>query len=99
MRNITLSLEEEILDRVRVVAAKRRLSVSGLLREELRKLAEEEEAYEAAKQRAAGRLRRGSRLGGGPLPTRGKRLVENLRGRGTINMTTDEIMALTRGEE
>jgi len=32
-------------------------------------------------------------------PTRGKRLVEALRGRATVKMTTDEIMALTRGEE
>jgi AbrB family looped-hinge helix DNA binding protein len=30
-------------------------------------------------------------------PGRGKRLIEHLRGRGTVNMTTDEIMALTRG--
>ena len=29
---------------------------------------------------------------------RGKQLVEWLRGRGTVKMTTDEIMALTRGE-
>jgi len=29
---------------------------------------------------------------------RGKRLVANLRGRGDGRMTTDEIMALTRGE-
>ena len=29
---------------------------------------------------------------------RGKRLVETLRGRATVRMTTDEIMALTRGE-
>lgn len=29
---------------------------------------------------------------------RGTRLVERLRGRGDVNMTTDEIMALTRGE-
>jgi AbrB family looped-hinge helix DNA binding protein len=28
---------------------------------------------------------------------RGKRIVERLRGRATIRMTTDEIMALTRG--
>jgi AbrB family looped-hinge helix DNA binding protein len=31
-------------------------------------------------------------------PARGKRLVEHLRGRGTRKRTTDEIMALTRGE-
>ena len=29
---------------------------------------------------------------------RGERLIEALRGRGTVKMTTDEIMALTRGE-
>lgn len=29
---------------------------------------------------------------------RGRRVVEHLRGRGDIPMTTDEIMALTRGE-
>jgi AbrB family looped-hinge helix DNA binding protein len=29
---------------------------------------------------------------------RGKRLVERLRGRGAVRMSTDEIMALTRGE-
>ena len=29
---------------------------------------------------------------------RGRRVVENLRGRGDVPMTTDEIMALTRDE-
>ena len=32
------------------------------------------------------------------VPTRGSRLADRLRGRGDIDMTTDEIMALTRGE-
>jgi AbrB family looped-hinge helix DNA binding protein len=32
------------------------------------------------------------------VTTRGKRLVETLRGSATVKMTTDEIMALTRGE-
>jgi AbrB family looped-hinge helix DNA binding protein len=32
-------------------------------------------------------------------PSRGERIVRHLRGRGTIRMSTDEIMALTRGEE
>jgi AbrB family looped-hinge helix DNA binding protein len=31
-------------------------------------------------------------------PSRGDRLVAHLKGRGDIAMTTDEIMALTRGE-
>ncbi len=30
-------------------------------------------------------------------PTRGRQFVERLRGRGDVAMTTDEIMALTRG--
>ncbi len=30
---------------------------------------------------------------------RGKRIVENMRGRATKALTTDEILALTRGEE
>jgi AbrB family looped-hinge helix DNA binding protein len=29
---------------------------------------------------------------------RGRALIEHLRGRGTVKMSTDEIMALTRGE-
>lgn len=31
-------------------------------------------------------------------PTRGSRLADRLRGRGDVAMTTDEIMALTRGD-
>ncbi|MBK5276910.1 MAG: AbrB/MazE/SpoVT family DNA-binding domain-containing protein [Desulfuromonadales bacterium] len=31
--------------------------------------------------------------------SRGKRLVENMRGRATVRMTTDEIMAFTRGDD
>ena len=29
---------------------------------------------------------------------RGRALIEHMRGRGTVKMTTDEIMALTRGD-
>lgn len=32
----------------------------------------------------------------GDGPRRGRRLVDRLRGRGDVRMTTDEIMALTR---
>jgi AbrB family looped-hinge helix DNA binding protein len=31
-------------------------------------------------------------------PRRGRALIEHMRGRGTVRMSTDEIMALTRGE-
>ena len=30
---------------------------------------------------------------------RGKSLVEQMRGKATVNMSTDEILALTRGDE
>lgn len=31
--------------------------------------------------------------------TRGQRLVERMRGKATLSMSTDELMALTRGED
>lgn len=31
-------------------------------------------------------------------PLRGERIVQHLRGRGSVKMSTDEIMALTRGD-
>lgn len=33
------------------------------------------------------------------VPSRGQRLVDRLRGKATTNMSTDEIMALTRGDD
>lgn len=33
------------------------------------------------------------------VPSRGQRLVERLRGKATSTMSTDEIMALTRGDD
>lgn len=34
-----------------------------------------------------------------PSGRRGRRIVEDLKGRGDVPLSTDEIMALTRGEE
>jgi AbrB family looped-hinge helix DNA binding protein len=34
-----------------------------------------------------------------PTPTRGEAMVAQMRGRANSGMTTDEIMALTRGED
>lgn len=34
-----------------------------------------------------------------PTRRRGRRVVEDLKGRGDVPLSTDEIMALTRGEE
>ena len=69
-RNITLTLDDELIHKARVLAARRNRSVSALLREELTRLVAENEAYEAAKRAALERLARGAHLGGGPLPPR-----------------------------
>lgn len=37
------------------------------------------------------------RAGRSKKPSRGARIVEHLRGRGDVAMSTDQIMALTRG--
>ena len=39
MKNITLSIDEDVLDRVRIVAAQRKTSVNALVREHLTRLA------------------------------------------------------------
>jgi AbrB family looped-hinge helix DNA binding protein len=41
------------------------------------------------------RIRRAKR---GKKPGRGQRIVAHMRGKGDINLTTDEILALTRGD-
>ncbi|RSM86974.1 hypothetical protein DMH04_12050 [Kibdelosporangium aridum] len=67
-RNITVQLDEEIIDRAKVLAAKRGTSVSALLSQQVIKMTEEAARYEAAKQRALARMdaisRRPPREGG-----------------------------------
>lgn len=69
-RNITLTLDDDLIQKARVLAARRNRSVSALLRDELTRLVAEDEAYETAKRAALERLERGSHLGGGTLPSR-----------------------------
>jgi DNA invertase Pin-like site-specific DNA recombinase len=78
-RNITLALDEEVIHRARVIAAKRGLSVSALLRSELLRIVEEEDRFRAARRAALRRLAIGAHLGGAPLPTR-----EELHDRGRL---------------
>jgi hypothetical protein len=44
-RNITLALDDDLIRKAKVLAARRNLSVSALLREELYRLVSEDEAY------------------------------------------------------
>jgi hypothetical protein len=50
--NLTLQLDSEVIRRARVVAAKRGTSVSALVARELIELADREDRYERARQRA-----------------------------------------------
>jgi len=62
IRNVTLSLDEEILREARVLAAQEGLSVSALLRRELANLVEQQRGYAKAKDSALRRLKRGQSL-------------------------------------
>lgn len=62
-RNITLSLPEETLREVKVLAARRGTSVSALLSETLADLLVRESGYAAARERSLAALGRGCDLG------------------------------------
>lgn len=62
-RNITLSLPEETLREVKVLAARRGTSVSALLSETLTDLLARESGYAAARERSLATLGQGRDLG------------------------------------
>lgn len=51
MKNITLAIDEAILDEVRVYAARRNTTVNGLVRDFLSRVAEQEDRTERARRR------------------------------------------------
>lgn len=62
-RNVTLSLPEALLRRVKLIAAKRDTSISALLTATLSELAEQEEGYTEARDAILSDLAQGYRLG------------------------------------
>lgn len=62
--NLTLQLDDEVIRRARVVAAKRGTSVSGLVARELARLVADDERYEEARQAAAELLAQARPRGG-----------------------------------
>lgn len=64
-RNVTLSLPEEVLREVKVLAARRGTSVSAMLAGALSELVERESGYAAARERSLASLDSGSDLGTG----------------------------------
>jgi hypothetical protein len=76
-QNITLSLPKEVLLKVKLLAVKRRTSVSGLLAQTLEKLVQQEDAYAHAQQRHLQWLEQGVDLGtNGQILTRREELHE-----------------------
>jgi hypothetical protein len=63
-KNITLSIERELLKKAKLLAAKKETSVNKLLTEQLAKLISEDEQYDLAKKSALAILKQGFHLGG-----------------------------------
>jgi hypothetical protein len=62
-QNITLRLSKRTLQKARVLAAKRSTSISGLLTSQIEQLAETEDDYERAMQRAFAMMEEGFEMG------------------------------------
>jgi hypothetical protein len=72
VQNITLKLPAETVRKIKVVAAERGASISGLLVAKLEELVGEDAEYQAARRRALEWLAQGWHLGGrAPSPIRG----------------------------
>ena len=63
-RNLTVQLDDAVIHRAKVTAAKRGTSVSGLVTQELERLAEADDRYEDAQRRAERALGRTAPRGG-----------------------------------
>lgn len=63
-RNLTVQVEEDVIKRARVSAARRGTSISGLVAQQLEELVEQDARYEEAKRRALDLLRSSTRRGG-----------------------------------
>jgi len=63
-QNLTISLERQIIQKAKIVAARRSTSISGLLARQIEILVGEEEAYERAERQAKVLLDQGFHLGG-----------------------------------
>lgn len=62
-QNITVAIDGALLKRARAIAARRGLSVSALLADELRALVADDTAYESARRQAVVALQEGLPLG------------------------------------
>ena len=75
------------------ITSKGQVTIPLAIREKAGLLPNTEVEFEM--QGKAVRLRRARKKTG---PSRGENLIQHMRGRGNVRMTTDEILALTRGK-
>ena len=59
-RNVTVQLDEDVIAKIKVLAAKRGTSISGLVTAEINRLSAQNERYERAKKEALARLASGA---------------------------------------
>lgn len=69
-QNITLSIDKELIVRAKILAAKRRTSISKMLAEDLKTLVDQSDRYDTAKKKALSNLKKGFPLGGRQIPDR-----------------------------
>ena len=55
-RNVTVQLDEDVIAKIKVLAAQRGTSISGLVAAEINRLSAQNERYERAKKEALARL-------------------------------------------
>lgn len=64
-RNLTIQLDDDVVRRAKVVAARRGMSVSGLMAQQLTEMVDGDERYEAAKQYVLESIRTARNRGSG----------------------------------
>ena len=65
-QNVTLSIRKDLLHRVKIFAVKRSTSLSGLMRDTLEKLIEDEEGYQRAQEFCIREMNKGYEIGAKP---------------------------------
>lgn len=63
-QNITLSIDKELIQKGKIIAAKKNTSVSRMIADVLKEITEKEERYEAARKKALQDLNKGFHMGG-----------------------------------
>ena len=63
-QNLTISLDRRTIHKAKIVAARRSISISGLVARQIEALVGEEEAYDRAERLATTLLEQGFHLGG-----------------------------------